>query len=148
MIYVSACLLGVPCRYDGKSKPNEKVCEYLKGKEYKAICPEVAGGLPTPRLKSEIQNATGLEVINGTARLKNEEGTDVTLPFLSGAMQIIHSAKANDVELLILKESSPNCGTNTIYDGTFTKNKINGAGVLGALAKINNFKTFSENTLD
>ncbi|MFA7075785.1 MAG: DUF523 domain-containing protein [Candidatus Izemoplasmatales bacterium] len=120
IIAVSACLLGVNCKYNGKNNLNLKVVEYIKGKEVILICPEELGGLSTPRIPSEIQK-NGLVI--------NKEGIDVTKQFNQGALEalkIMHDANANCV---ILKDGSPSCGYNFIYDGSFSSTRIAGKGI-------------------
>ena len=119
MILVSACLLGENCKYNGGNNKNEAVLEYLEGKEYIAVCPEVFGGLETPRAPSEI---SGEKVIS-------KDGADVTKEFLCGAEITVGLAEKYAVAEAILKESSPSCGSSTIYDGTHNGNKIKGMGI-------------------
>ena len=109
-ILVSACLLGTPCRYDGKSKPCEGVIAL--GKKYTLIpvCPEVDGGLPIPRTPSE---RVGERVIM-------RDGRDVTANYKSGAYHALDLCKRHGIEIAILKERSPSCGKGKIYDGTFS----------------------------
>ena len=130
-IAVSACLLGVNCKYNGKNNLNFKVIDYLSGKEVVLICPEELGGLPTPRIKSEIQ---------GNGSIINEEGQSVTAQFNLGAKRALEIIKANNVSSVILKDSSPSCGYKNIYDGTFSGNRVNGLGVSARLFKENGIK--------
>ena len=134
-ILVSACLLGLNCKYDGENNRNEKVLEYIKDKEVIPVCPEIFGGLQTPRIPSEI---VGDKVLN-------REKKDVTKEYQKGAEETLYLAKLFNVKKALLKESSPSCGTNTIYDGTFTGNKINGIGITAKLLKENGIEVISEN---
>lgn len=134
-ILVSACLLGLNCKYDGENNRNEKVLEYIKDKEVIPVCPEIFGGLQTPRIPSEI---VGDKVLN-------REKIDVTKEYQKGAEETLYLAKLFNVKKALLKESSPSCGTNTIYDGTFTGNKINGIGITAKLLKENGIEVISEN---
>lgn len=136
-ILVSACLLGINCKYDGRNNKNEKVIGYLKDKEIIPICPEQLGGLKTPRIASEI---VGDKVIN-------REGQDVTKEYKKGAEETLYIAKLLGVKKALLKESSPSCGTNTIYDGTFSKNKKEGMGITAELLKENSIEIISEKEL-
>lgn len=145
VIMVSACLLGTPCRYDGKSKPNEKIIDYLKDKEYIEICPECAGKLPIPRTPCEIIGGDGHDVLSGAAKVCSVDGIDRTSEYLTGAQQVINDALAKKVDFIIFKENSPSCGVNLINDGTFTKTRISGQGVSTALAAEKGIKIFSEN---
>lgn len=136
-VLVSACLLGLNCKYDGENNRNEKVLEYVKDKEVIPVCPEIFGGLQTPRIPSEI---VGDKVLN-------REKIDVTKEYQKGAEETLYLAKLFNVKKALLKESSPSCGTNTIYDGTFTGNKINGIGITAQLLKENGIEIISEKEL-
>jgi len=118
-ILVSACLLGVLCRYDGGSQPCEKVISLMKEHELIPVCPEQLGGLQTPRLPSEIR---GDKVV-----ASNE--TDVTAQFERGAQEALKIARLYGCEEAILKSDSPSCGHGRVYDGTFTGSKCPGDGV-------------------
>ena len=126
---VSACLVGVNCKYNGGNNDNDKVKEFLKDKQYIIICPEQLGGLTTPRKPSEINQA------------------GVTENFVKGAKESLNIAKIFNCKQALLKEGSPSCGCNLIYDGTFTGKKISGMGVTAALFNENNIEVFSEKEL-
>ena len=147
MIAVSACLVGVNCKYDGENNDNYKVKEYLKDKEYIIICPEQLGGLTTPRKPSEINKIGGKEVLSGNSKVISCEGKDVTENFITGAKESLKIAKMFNCKQAILKEGSPSCGCNLIYDGTFNGKKISGMGVTAALFNENNIEVFSEKEL-
>ena len=144
---VSACLVGVNCKYNGGNNENYKVKEFLKDKQYIIICPEQLGGLTTPRKPSEINGVDGKEVLVGNGKVISYENKDVTKNFIKGANESLNIAKMLDCKQALLKEGSPSCGCNLIYDGTFTGNKIFGIGVTAALFKENNIKVFSEKEL-
>lgn len=127
MLLVSACLLGEPCRYDGKSSKDEATIEYLKDKEYIEVCPEVLGGLDTPRDPAE------KKIIDGEVRIVNCTGVDVTKEFLKGAEEALKIAKENKCTKAILKAKSPSCGCGKIYDGSFSGKLIEGNGVTAEL---------------
>jgi len=112
------------------------------------ICPEIEGGLKTPRSPAQIVNGNGLDVLNGTARVLNIEGQDMTRPFTMGAEYTLSLVKKYHIKIAILKEKSPSCGVNYIYDGHFSSHLIPGFGVTAALLKQNKVKIFSENELD
>lgn len=135
---VSACLVGKNTKYDGGNNYNEYVIEYLKDKEVVLICPEVFGGLPTPRIPSEQLND---KVINS----KNE---DVTKQFNDGALISLKKLQEENVNVLILKERSPSCGYKKIYDGTFSKTIIDGNGVFASLALKNGFTIYTESDIE
>jgi len=124
-ILISRCLLGEPCRYDGKSKPAPVVDDLRRaGHRLIPVCPEVLGGLPTPRPPAECQP---------DGRVVNREGVDVTAQYRSGAQQALELARGEGCALAILKANSPSCGSLHIYDGTFSRNLIPGQGVAAQL---------------
>ena len=126
----SACLLGIKCRYDGKSKPNDKVIALLKNEILIPVCPEQLGGLSTPRNPAE---QTCNKVITN-------DGNNITSNFKKGANEVLKIAQLYGVKEAILKQRSPSCGCGQIYDGTFSKTLIEGDGVLTALLKRNGVK--------
>lgn len=134
---VSACLCGVNCKYNGKNNLNEKCLKLAKEGKAILICPEQLGGLTTPRKPSEINKD----------KVINEIGEDVTLNFEKGAKEVLKIAKIYNINKAILKEGSPSCGVNKIYDGTFSGNKINGMGICASLLKENNIKVISSEDL-
>ena len=110
MILISACLLGVACRYDGNSTPNLRLVESLIDRSYIVVCPEVMGGLSIPREPARIFGGDGAGVLNGTARVRNDEGVDVTARFLEGANKTLDLARRFQVTECYLKSKSPSCG--------------------------------------
>ena len=134
MIFVSACLLGENCKYSGGNNRNEAVISFLNDKEYLAVCPERAGGLPSPRPPAEIRDG----------RVIDKEGKDVTAEFLLGAKKTVAVAKKHHPELCILKANSPSCGCGEIYDGTFSGRKISGNGKTTELLLKNGFSVITE----
>lgn len=130
----SACLLGIKCRYDGKSKPNKKVIKLAKKEFLIPVCPEQLGGLPTPR---EAAEQKGKRVIT-------KSGKDVTKAFQRGARQVFRLAKLLGIKEAILKQRSPSCGCGQIYDGTFSGKVIKGNGVTTAFLKKNRIKVISD----
>ena len=138
MILVSACLLGENCKYNGENNCNEIVLAYLKEKDYLPICPERAGGLPSPRPPAELQHG----------RVVDKEGKDVTEAFLRGAEKTLALAKKHRPELCLLKANSPSCGCGKIYDGTFSGRKIQGNGVTAELLLQNGFSVITEKDLE
>ena len=137
-ILISACLLGLPCRYDGASKPQLWVEELARRHELIPMCPEQMGGLPTPRDPAERQ---GDKVISCA-------GKDVTKAYTKGAETALYFAKLNHVDFAVMKAKSPSCGKGLIYDGTFTGNKIPGNGVTVELLNANGIPVFTEDELD
>lgn len=137
-IAVSACLVGKNTKYDGTNNYNKAVMEYLKDKEYILICPEVTGGLPTPRVPSERVND----------KVINKENVDVTHNFVIGASKTLEELKEQNIELVIVKSKSPSCGYKQIYDGTFTGTIIEGNGVFTELAVKNGLKILTEKDIE
>ncbi|MGB9867727.1 MAG: DUF523 domain-containing protein [Bacillota bacterium] len=133
MLLASACLLGLGCRYDGRSKPLPQLVELLKLGQVMPVCPEQLGGLSTPRARSEIVGGTGEDVLEGKARVLTETGTDVTCQFIRGAMECLYLARQVNPELIVLCDGSPSCGSTRIADGTFSGRKVAGKGVCAAL---------------
>lgn len=122
-ILISACLLGIDCRYDGTGKRIPELEQLNKKHHLIPICPEIYGGLPTPREPAE-------RVGN---RILTKSGNDVTSNYQKGAGEVLKLAKLFDCKYAILKERSPSCGFGEIYDGTFTSHLIKGDGVLASL---------------
>ena len=136
MILVSACLLGINCKYDGSNNLNLSVLEYLRDRGgFVVCCPELLGGLSIPRGPFEIRGGTGREVIEGKAEVRSVEGMDVTSEFLKGAKRTLEIAEQNNIKLAVLKVRSPSCGIDRIYDGTFSGTLIKGDGVTAALLR-------------
>jgi uncharacterized protein YbbK (DUF523 family) len=133
----SACLLGINCRYDAKSKPNEKVLDLAKKEVLIPVCPEQLGGLSTPRVPSEIKDG----------KVMASDGKDITNNFQKGAEETLKIAKQLNISEAILKQRSPSCGCGQIYDGTFAGKVIDGWGITADLLKKNGIKIISEEEL-
>ncbi len=137
-ILVSACLLGTPCRYDGKSKPVAAVQALEQQFRIIPICPEVMGGLPTPRIPSEICGAC----------VKMRDGRDVTDNYRRGAEEALRLARESGATVAILKEKSPSCGRGMVYDGTFTGALVPGDGICAALLLENGIQVLTERDIE
>jgi len=148
-ILISACLAGDKVRYDGREKPLESplVTRWQKEERLVKICPEVSGGMKIPRSPAQIVNGNGLDVLNGTARVMDIEGCDVTGFFIRGAEYALSLSQKYSIRFAILKEKSPSCGVHQIYDGSFSSLLIPGSGVTAALLRKNHIRVFSENEL-
>lgn len=133
-ILISACLLGVRCRYDGGSKPQEPILRLMEKYTLIPVCPEQLGGLPTPRLPSE---RIGAQVVM-------KDGTDVTAAYRRGAEETLRLARLFGCRRAVLKERSPSCGSGAVYDGTFTGTVIPGDGVTAQLLKANGIQVVGE----
>ena len=124
-ILVSACLLGVRCRYDGKSKPHPAVERLMEQHTLIPVCGEILGGLPTPRVSAERQGE----------RVVTADGCDVTAAYRRGAEEVLRLAERYGCTAAVLKERSPSCGSGRIYDGTFTGTLTDGWGVTAELLR-------------
>lgn len=113
-VIVSACLIGLHTRYDGKNALNEEVRSSLKGRLVVPVCPEQLGGLPTPRPKAAITNGDGMDVLSGMSRVMDEEGQDITAKFIKGAEETLRIAILTGAREAYLKEKSPSCGSSII----------------------------------
>lgn len=136
-ILVSACLLGVNCKYSGKNNENESIKKLSEKYELVPVCPEELGGLSTPRPPAEIIGERVLTV----------DGNDVTENFFLGAEKTLQIAQQNHCTIAILKEGSPSCGSNTIYDGTFSGTKKQGSGITTHLLRQHGIKVYSEDDI-
>lgn len=144
MIGVSACLGGCPVRYDGRDQKIAEIELLVQKKQAIRICPEVLGGLPIPRDPAEIVGGDGFAVWQGTARVQTNRGEDVTEVYKQGAIIAYQKLKEQQIETLILKEKSPSCGSQWIYDGTFSGAIIEGVGVATAYFLNQGLKVYSE----
>ncbi|UZM16822.1 DUF523 domain-containing protein [Pseudomonas kielensis] len=144
-ILVSRCLLGHRVRYDGgASGPFDQLQQWIAEGRVVALCPEVAGGLPTPRAAAEIPGGQGAQVLDGHARVITTEGEDVSAEFLSGAQQALALVQQHAIRIAVLKANSPSCGNLLTYDGTFSGVKVSGEGVTAALLTRHGVQVFSE----
>ena len=132
-LLISACLLGVACNHEGRGSPRAVVDELARHYRLVPVCPEVLGGLPTPRAAAELQGGDGAGVVAGTAaRVVNIEGEDVTAAYRRGAEAAVAVALAVGAERAVLKARSPSCGSSAVYDGTFSRRLVPGRGVTAA----------------
>ena len=137
-IMVSACLLGRRCKYNGGDNFNVALAEYLQGHDVVPVCPEVAGGLPVPRRRSEI--------VSGA--VTNDAGESVDAAFRAGAAECLKIAEDEQIDLAILQPRSPSCGVHQVYDGTFSGRLIDGSGVFAALLIQNGFRVVEPEDLE
>ena len=133
-VLVSACLLGCPCRHDGKSKPNADVLALMERHVLIPVCPEQMGGLATPRAPAERKDGG----------IFTESGTDVTAQYRRGAEEALRLAKLYGCTHAILKERSPSCGSGAIYDGSFSRALVPGDGVTAELLRKNGITVLGE----
>lgn len=142
---ISACLVGENVRYDGKNCYAPALKQLVATQQAMIICPEVAGGLSTPRLPAEIIGGDGIDVLNGRAQVRDSAGNDQSKAFIDGAYQALKLAQAHQVTHVVLKANSPSCGTHKIYDGSFSGIQTVGQGVTAALLTQHGFQVIDEN---
>ncbi|KQQ58396.1 purine nucleoside phosphorylase [Rhizobium sp. Leaf311] len=150
-ILISACLLGHAVRYDGKGKPlaHPAIERWKQEGRLVTICPEMAGGMAVPRPPAEIENgASGLDVLEGRARVIEITGGDVTSQFIDGAQKALAFAKDHGCAYALLIDGSPSCGSVAIYDGSFSGRKQAGNGVTAALLSQAGIAVFSPANID
>ncbi len=136
-ILVSACLLGERCRYDGASKPCDAVLALREKYRLVPVCPEVLGGLPTPRVPSEICGD----------RVVMRDGTDVTQNYRDGAQRALEIARENGCAVAVLKERSPSCGKGRVYSGHFDGTLTEGDGICASLLMAHGIRVLGESDL-
>lgn len=134
-LLVSACLLGVPCRYDGQSKMHDGVCALLEKYTLIPFCPEIYGGLATPRPAAERQGE----------RVVTCDGDDVTAQYRKGAEEALRLCRLYGCEAALLKERSPSCGHGVIHNGLFDGGLTEGDGITAALLLQNGIPVYGEN---
>ena len=142
-ILISSCLLGQEVRYDGKSSlssiPNLELFNKITNScEIFSICPEVAGGLETPREPAEGKNG----------KVVTNSGLDLTNEFLFGASETLKLCLQEEIKVALLKAKSPSCGNIKVYDGTFSRTLIDGSGETAKLLMENGVKVFNEQQLE
>jgi uncharacterized protein YbbK (DUF523 family) len=160
-ILISACLLGEPVRYDGKSFTIDHplIKQWQAQQRLVSFCPEVAGGLPTPRDAAEIIVRTvpklstydlvgGHGVLNNSASVQTQAGVDVSAAFIKGAQIALNLCLQKNIRFALLSARSPSCGNQKIYNGLFNKTLIEGMGVTAALLKTNGIGVFNQNEIE
>lgn len=148
-ILVSRCLLGHRVRYDGGAHgPYDLLQQWLDEGRVVALCPEVAGGLPTPRPPAEIAGGQGAQVLDGRLPVLTIDGADVTSAFVAGAQQALALVHEHGIRLALLKARSPSCGNLENYDGSFSGVRVAGEGVTAALLRRARVQVFNEQQLD
>ena len=139
IILVSACLIGIACRYDGRSRPVKGLCDLAAQGVLLPICPEVAGGLTAPRPPAEIEGASagldGHAVLDGRSRVTHADGADVTAQFVRGAKAALAVVQHLGIREAVLKACSPSCGAGQIPSGSLDGRRVAGDGVTAALLK-------------
>ncbi|WP_222927957.1 DUF523 domain-containing protein [Colwellia ponticola] len=141
-ILVSACFLGDRVRYNGivKTLEDKLLLQWQQQGRLISICPEVISGLPVPRPPAEINQTT--------KQVMTIDSVDVTEQFNEGAQKALLLCQRHNISFALLKESSPSCGSSSLYDGTFSQQKIKGEGVTTQLLRKNNIEVYSEVTIE
>ncbi|SDS77097.1 Uncharacterized conserved protein YbbK, DUF523 family [Halopseudomonas litoralis] len=148
-ILVSSCLLGRPVRYDGSAHGPYSLLQHWQAQgRVVALCPEVSGGLPTPRPPAEIPGGQGAAVLEGLLPVVDVGGRDVSAAFLAGAAAAVELVSRQGIRFAVLKARSPSCGNQETYDGTFTGNRVAGEGVTAAALRRRGVQVFNENELE
>jgi len=145
-ILVSACLLGLPTRYDGKAKRSQDVLDYLQRENLTPIpvCPEQLAGMTTPRDKTFFQSGDGQAVLAGNSEAVSENGRSMNAIFCRGAKMTLEIARLSGCRRALLKEGSPSCGVHRVYLG---EDKVAGVGVTSALLMNSDLAVISEEDL-
>ena len=147
-ILVSACLLGQRVRYDGGCHgPFDLLRQWQAEGRLVALCPEVSGGLPTPRPPAEIPGGQGAEVLDGRVVVMTVGGADVSAAFLAGAHAALRAVREQGLRLAVLKARSPSCGNQQNYDGSFSGTLVDGEGVTAAALRRVGVRVFNEQQL-
>lgn len=128
-VLVSACLLGINCRYDGGNSLDEELVADACTNKYIPMCPESIGGMSTPRTPCQITNGDGFIVLEGKARVIGENKVDYTSQFIKGAREVAYICNLLEIKMAVLKDKSPSCGSQYIY-----KNNVlcKGVGITAA----------------
>ncbi|GGY08709.1 DUF523 domain-containing protein [Paludibacterium paludis] len=150
-LLISACLLGHPVRYDGGAKglPDETLRDLRQRFGLIPVCPECAGGLPTPRAPAEIEpGRSASDVLRGQGSVITATGDDVTAEFLSGADKVLGIAQETGAGCALLKANSPSCGKLAVYDGHFAGKLVPGEGITAHRLRQAGIPVFSETELN
>lgn len=148
-ILVSACLMGFKVRYNGSEKAALQATleRWQQEKRLVVHCPELAAGLPVPRRPAEIVAGNGADVMRDTARIVEDNGQDVTAHYQLAAWLALQAAQQSGCHAALLTDGSPTCGSQFIYNGTFSATRQPGMGVAAALLEQHGIRVFSEQQL-
>ncbi|MBD9371258.1 DUF523 domain-containing protein [Rhizobium sp. ARZ01] len=150
-ILISACLMGLPVRYDGSAKPllHEAVSRWREEGRLVTFCPELAGGFSIPRPAAEIERAMdGGDVLDGSARVIEASGRDVSDGFVEGARHALEIARENGCRHALLIDGSPSCGSGFVYDGSFSGKRQAGEGVTSAYLRRHSISVFAHTEVE
>ncbi|RRE70603.1 DUF523 domain-containing protein [Klebsiella pneumoniae] len=144
-LLVSACLMGFQVRYNGsEGTAGGDAVPLAAGGRLVIHCPELAAGLPTPRLPAEILGGTGGDVLAGRARIVESDGRDVTEHYQLAAWLALSAAREAGCQAALLTDGSPTCGSQFVYDGSFRGRRKAGAGVAADLLRAHGITVFSD----
>jgi uncharacterized protein YbbK (DUF523 family) len=145
-LVVSACLLGIACNHEGRGSPRPIVAALEARYRLIPVCPEVLGGLTTPRPAAELAGADGdgAAVLAGEAAVVNIAGEDVSSAYRRGARSAVAVALAAGATRAVLKARSPSCGASAVYDGSFSRQLVPGQGVTAAALRAAGVEVWSE----
>ncbi len=145
-ILISACLLGRVVRYDGKALPvSDKILKaWIRQGRTVAVCPEVMAGMDVPRTPAELIHGDGDDVLDGKAIVADRSGNDLTDDFLLGARKALDLCRLHHIDVAVLSEASPSCGSARIHDGSFSGRKAAGMGVTTALLRRSGIRVFNQ----
>ena len=144
-ILVSACLLGIDCRYNGTSRKNDKVIEWLKDRIFIPVCPESLSGLPVPRDPAEYDRGDGSELRTGKSRILMRDGTDVSKQFMRGAVETLKAVRLVKATQAVLKDRSPSCGVYSVYN---RGHLVHGVGCFTSLLLLEGIAVKSEKDIE
>ncbi len=148
-ILISACLLGENVRYNGDNSriSSAMIQQCHEAGRLVAVCPEMAGGLLTPRAPAEIEGGNADAVLSGKSSIRRKDGGDVTDAFMQGAELALAMCMQHHISIAILKEGSPSCGVNCVNDGSFSACKIKGQGLTARLLARHGILVFNEHQI-
>lgn len=148
-ILVSACLVGCEVRYDGGdlTVADSRFREVRDKHQLIPFCPEVSAGFPVPRAPAEITGGDGESVLDGHAKIIDTDKRDLTDQFIAGAHMALEKCQTEGIRFAILAEKSPSCGSNEIYDGSFSGTKVPGVGCTAALLRRHGISVFSQSEM-
>jgi len=149
-ILISACLLGENVRYNGGNSHLDSTIlqQWQQEGRILSTCPEMAGGLPVPRMPSEIENGDAKAVLLGKSGIRRKDGDDVTDAYMDGAEMTLALCIQHHIRIAILKEGSPSCGVSCVNDGSFSGHKIDGQGLTAHLLTRHGISVFSESQIN
>ncbi len=149
MNYCKKSVIGLPIRYDGSDKQTDASIIHRWRSEGRLfhICPEVSAGFPTPRPAAEIINGNGISVLTQNAEVLEDTNQNVTELYIQGAYLALKLAQQNNIQVALLTDGSPSCGSTFIYDGSFSGRTISGHGVTTALLEQHGIKVFPDTAI-